>query len=289
MSDASRQDTVAARLAAAATRPGGASPGARLDAELLLAFVLGCARARLVAWPEARVDAPAARRFDELLARRAAGEPLAYLTGTRDFWTLALAVDARVLVPRPETELLVELALRLLPAEGAARVLDLGTGSGAIALALAAERPQWRLTAVDRSTAALEVARANAARLGIDGVEFLAGSWFGPVRARHFDAIVANPPYLAATDPHLGNDGLAFEPRDALVAVPNGLEDIAAIVGGAGEHLEAGAPLMLEHGATQGEAVRELLALAGFTDVRTQCDLAGLPRVSLGFRSGAGA
>ncbi len=289
MSDASPRDTVAALLAAAAARLGATSRSPRLDAELLLAFVLGSARARLVAWPEAPVDAIAARRFDELLARRAAGEPLAYLTGTRDFWTLALAVDARVLVPRPETELLVELALRLLPAEGSARVLDLGTGSGAIALALAGERPQWRLVAVDRSAAALEVARANAVRLGIDNVEFLEGSWFGPVGARRFDAIVANPPYLAAADPHLGNDGLAFEPRDALVAGPTGLEDIAAIVGGAGAHLEAAAPLMLEHGVTQGEAVRELLVHAGFTDVRTQCDLAGLPRVSLGFRNGARA
>lgn len=288
MSDASPRDTVAALLAAAAARLGATSRSPRLDAELLLAFVLGSARARLVAWPEAPVDAIAARRFDELLARRAAGEPLAYLTGTRDFWTLALAVDARVLVPRPETELLVELALRLLPAEGSARVLDLGTGSGAIALALAGERPQWRLAAVDRSAAALEVARANAVRLGIDNVEFLEGSWFGPVGARRFDAIVANPPYLAAGDPHLGDDGLSCEPRGALVAGTTGLEDLAVIVAGAGAHLEGGAPLLLEHGSTQGEAVRELLARAGFTAVRTQCDLAGQPRLSLGFRPDAG-
>ena len=287
MSAAAGSGSVAALLEAAADRLAATSGSARLDAELLLAFALGCERARLVAWPEAPVDAAAALRFAELLQRRAAGEPLAYLTGTRDFWSLTLAVDARVLVPRPETELLVELTLRLLPECGSARVLDLGTGSGVIALALAAERPQWRITAVDRSTAALDVARANTVRLGIDNVEFLEGSWLAPVRARRFDAIVANPPYLAVDDPHLGEDGLRFEPRSALVAGRTGLEDIEAIVDGAGDHLEAGAPLLLEHGATQGEAVRRLLADAGFSRIRTQSDLAGLPRVSLGFRPGS--
>jgi release factor glutamine methyltransferase len=275
--------TVAALLAAATARLRGNSSSPRLDAELLLAHALGCGRARLLAWPDASIEPPAAERFDALAARRAAGEPLAYLTGRRGFWTLTLAVDAHVLVPRPETELLVELALRLLP-DIPARVLDLGTGSGAIALALASERPLWGIGAVDRSAAALAVARTNAARLGIEDVEFLQGSWYGPVAGRRFDAILANPPYLAAGDPHLRDDGVAFEPAGALVAGPTGLEDLAAIAAGAAAHLEPGAPLMVEHGAMQDAAVRELLAAAGLTGVRTQCDLAGQPRVTLGFR-----
>lgn len=277
--------SVDALLTEAAARLRSRSSSPRLDAELLLARVLGCGRARLLAWPDTPVEPAPAERFAALVARRAAGEPLAYLTGRRDFWSLTLAVDAAVLVPRPETELLVELALRLLPDGVALRMLDLGTGSGALALALASERPQWRITAVDQSAAALAVARANAHNLGLGTVEFLEGDWYAPLAGRRFDAALANPPYLAADDPHLGDDGLAFEPRAALVAGPTGLEALATIVAGAGDHLEPGAPLLLEHGATQGAAVRGLLAQAGLTGVRTQRDLAGQPRVSLGFRA----
>jgi release factor glutamine methyltransferase len=261
-------------------------PTPRLDAEVLLGFLLGQPRARLLARPDTPVDVATGRRYDALLARRAAGEPLAYLTGRRGFWTLELAVDGRVLVPRPETELLVELALARLPAAGAARVLDLGTGSGAIALALAAERPRLAVTAVDRSSAALAVARSNAAALGLGPIDWREGDWFGAVPGQRFELIVSNPPYLAADDAHLGDDGLRFEPRDALVAGPNGLECLAAIAAGAARHLQPGGWLLVEHGATQGAAVRELLAGAGLVEIATTADLAGLPRVGQGRRPG---
>lgn len=284
MSDEAAASTAGLLVARAANRLAHRGETPRLDAELLLAWLLGLPRARLLAYPDTPVDAATARRYDELVARRATGEPLAYLTGRRGFWSLELAVDARVLVPRPETELLVEQALARLPPDRDLRALDLGTGSGAIALALAAERPRLAVTAVDRSTAALAVARANGAALGLERVDWRAGRWFEPVAGRRFDLIASNPPYLAADDPHLAGDGLPFEPRDALVSGPTGLECLAEIAAGACEHLEPGGWLLVEHGATQGPAVRDLLSGAGLTEVATVPDLAGLPRVGLGRR-----
>jgi release factor glutamine methyltransferase len=249
-----------------------------LDAQLLLAHALGTTRGRLLSHPELVVEAPAARRYAALIARRAAGEPLAYLTGTRDFWSLRLTVSPAVLVPRPETELLVERALGLRAArEG--RVVDLGTGSGAVALALASERPHWQLTATDMSAEALAVARANAAQLGIR-VEFREGSWFEPLAGRRFDLVVSNPPYVAADDPAMRSGALAHEPRVALTPGADALACLRAIVHAAPQHLVRGGWLLLEHGAQQGEAVRAELVLAGFSYVRSHRDLAGHERVT---------
>src|SRR5882672_161409 len=205
------------------------SPFSR-DAQLLLAHCLGVSRAQLLARPEAEIPAPVARTFAQLLKRLEAGEPLAYLTGEKEFWSLPLQVDASVLVPRPETERLVEAALETGGMRPALTVLDLGTGSGAIALALAKERPNWRVTATDNCVAALTVARQNAVRLGLDRIEFLAGSWFEPLVSRRFDLIVSNPPYVAADDAALDQPALTFEPRAALVAGQSGLEALATIV-----------------------------------------------------------
>lgn len=278
--------TVADALAAARRRLGRTSDTAALDAELLLAQVLGRTRAGLLADDRRPLDAEACARFDALVARRAAGEPVAYLTGRRDFWTLALAITPAVLVPRPETERLVELALERLPA-GPCRVLDLGTGSGAVALALAAERPDAAIDAIEASPAAAAVARDNARRLGLGNVEVLGGDWFGPVAGRRYAVIVGNPPYLAADDPHL--PALAHEPRAALVAGPTGLEALAAIAAAAPAYLDPGGWLLLEHGADQGAAVRGLLRAAGLGAVASCRDLAGLERVSLGRGGAAGA
>lgn len=277
-------------------RPGDASGAARIadvlraargrvdaaDAELLLAHVLGASRGWLFAHGDAALPAGAGERYAVLLARRQAGEPVAYLIGRQGFWSLDLAVTPATLIPRPETELLVELALERLPAEAPARVADLGTGSGAIALAVARERPQAQVVATDASDAALAVACGNAARNGVANVAFRAGDWFAPLRGERFDLIASNPPYIALGDPHLDDGDLRFEPAAALSSGADGLDAIRTLVAGAPAHLAAGGWLLLEHGWTQGAAVRALLRQAGFGDVRTAQDLEGRDRVTLG-------
>jgi release factor glutamine methyltransferase len=254
-----------------------------LDAELLLAHVVAEPRARLRSHPEIPVDPQQRDRYLELIARRAAGEPLAYLTGRKAFWSLELIVTPAVLIPRPETELLVERALALGP-EGTARVADLGTGSGAIALALAHERPRWRVVATDLSAAALAVARANAAALGLGRVELRAGDWFGALAGERFDLIVCNPPYIAAGDPALADPALRHEPSLALTPGADALASLRTIARGAPPHLVPGGWLLLEHGAGQAADLARELVLAGFAHVRSHRDLAGHERVTEGQR-----
>jgi release factor glutamine methyltransferase len=259
------------------------SDSALLDVQLLLARALGKSRSWLYAWPEAELEPAAVERFSALLEARRAGTPVAYLLGQREFWSLDLEVTPAVLIPRPETEVLVEAALELGPA-GAACVADLGTGSGAIALALAKERPQWQLHATDSSTAALAVAQRNAERLGLARVQFLAGSWCEPLPPQPFDLVVSNPPYLAPDDEHLQQGDLRFEPRSALVAAEDGLQDIRLVATQALPRLKPGGWLLVEHGLEQGAAVRRLFAAAGYTQIETRKDGAGRERLSLGAR-----
>ena len=261
----------------------------RLQAELLLAHALARPRSHLIAHARSSIDARGAQRYHELLARAVAGEPIAYLLGEREFWSLSFKVSPAVLIPRPETELVVERSLAL-GAAGAAsaastsqcanpcRVCDLGTGSGAIALALAIERPGWRITATDCSTAALELARVNAARLGVRNVEFVPGDWLEPLTGRHFDLIVSNPPYVAAADSALR--ALRYEPRVALTPGATGLEALERIVVQAPGHLPPGGWLILEHGADQAAALARLLQARGYVKVQQQRDLAGCDRVT---------
>jgi release factor glutamine methyltransferase len=253
------------------------------DAEILLAHVLGRPRSSLLAHGERRADDADVASYRALVARRAAGEPVAYLTGQREFWSLSLAVSPAVLIPRPETELVVERALVLLdeaplPAATVRRVADLGTGSGAIALALASARPSWAVSAADRSAAALEIARRNAATLGLSRIETLAGDWFEPLAQRRFDLICSNPPYIAAGDKALV--ALRFEPAAALVAGPTGLEALRHLVAHAPAYLEPGGWLVLEHGHDQGAAVAAALVATGYARVRCHRDLAGHDRVT---------
>ena len=255
-------------------------PQPRFEAELLLGHALGRDRAWLFAHGERVLDADEHAVFGALLERRIAGEPVAYLIGARGFWSLDLAVQPGVLIPRPETELLVELALLQLADRG--RVADLGTGSGAIALAIASERPQAQVTAVDISREALAVAQRNAIAAGIDNVVFRHGDWLAPLAGERFDAIVSNPPYLATDDPHLQQGDLRFEPALALASGSDGLDAIRHIIAAAPDHLVAGGWLLFEHGWTQGEAVRALLDAAGYVEVSTARDLEQRERVSMG-------
>jgi release factor glutamine methyltransferase len=256
---------------------------ARLDAELLLGHVLGKSRSFLFAYPEHRLDAEASARFQELIEARSAGHPIAQLIGKRNFWTLELAVDEHTLIPRPETELLVEAALARIPSTSPWRIADLGTGSGAIALAIASVRRLAQLVATDRSAAALRVASGNAERLGLHSrIEFKAGDWCAPLQGQQFDLVVSNPPYIRADDAHLQQGDLRFEPIDALASGADGLDAIRVIATTAPAHLQPGGWLLLEHGFDQGAAVRALLDAAGFFQIETLLDLEARERVTLG-------
>lgn len=256
-----------------------ASPSADLDAQILLCHVLARPRSYLFTWPERALNEEQQQQFESLLIRREAGEPVAHLTGEREFFGHNFLVTGDTLIPRPDTETLVELALQLGP-NGPARVVDLGTGTGAIGLSLALERPQWQVTLTDLSAAALAVAERNARQLGAR-VTLQQGSWLagcdGP-----FDLIVSNPPYIDSLDHHLEEGDVRFEPRSALVADQRGLADLAVIVQQATGKLVADGWLLLEHGFEQGAAVRGLLTAAGFDQVRTEPDLGGNDRVTRG-------
>ncbi|HRJ53305.1 MAG TPA: peptide chain release factor N(5)-glutamine methyltransferase [Candidatus Thiothrix moscowensis] len=267
------------------------SESARADAEILLAHCLQKPRTWLFTWPEKEVDPAIRAEFQRLLAERARGVPVAYLTGQREFWTLNLKVTPDTLIPRPETELLVETALSLLPAPlageglgmgGKGAALDLGTGTGAIALALATERPDLPITAIDFSPAALAVAAENARTHAIHNVQFILSDWFSALPPQRFHLIISNPPYIEAQDPHLNQGDVRFEPSTALASGVDGLDDIRHLVQTAPQWLENGGWLLLEHGYNQGKAVTALLQAAGFQQVRCLPDLAGNERVSLG-------
>ncbi|ELQ6016664.1 peptide chain release factor N(5)-glutamine methyltransferase [Cronobacter sakazakii] len=258
-----------------------ASESPRRDAEILLAFVTGRTRTFILAFGETALTDDEHARLDALLARRAAGEPVAYLIGQREFWSLPLEVSPATLIPRPDTECLVEQALARLPATPC-RILDLGTGTGAIALALASERPDCHVTALDVIPEAVALAKRNAQRLGIDNVTILQSHWFSALTDVRFSLIVSNPPYIDGDDPHLSQGDVRFEPKSALVADNAGLADLETLVTEARRFLEDNGWLMLEHGWQQGEAVRELFTRAGYQAVETCRDYGGNERLTLG-------
>ena len=257
------------------------SDSPRLDLEVLLCHLLGKSRAWLYTWPEHSLDESQQTEFDALVARRIAGEPVAHLTGSREFWSLPLKVNRSTLIPRPDTEVLVETVLSLCP-QTEASVLDLGTGTGAIALALASEKKHWQITAVDTMPAAVALAEENRKLLGFHNVEILQSDWFSALRGQRFDVIVSNPPYIDTQDPHLREGDVRFEPLSALVAEEQGLADIRKIAADARIFLTQNGMLAVEHGWEQGKAVRKIFAEHGYRDVETRLDYAGRERITLG-------
>ncbi|MDJ0759902.1 MAG: peptide chain release factor N(5)-glutamine methyltransferase [Woeseiaceae bacterium] len=254
------------------------SDSARLDAQVLLAHALGKSRTFLFSHSDDAVSGDDRRVFDALLARRVAGEPVAYILGEREFWSVSLKVTRDTLIPRPETERLVEIALDIIDAHGSSRIADLGTGSGAIALSIAKERPGCSVTATDINPETVAVAKENCRRLGLCNVEFVESDWTTALSGRNFDLVVSNPPYVATGDGALA--ALAFEPTGALESGPDGLDDIRRLAVAVPGIVAAGGRLLLEHGFDQGDAVRQLLASAGWQDVRTWKDHSGQPRVT---------
>jgi len=275
--------TIIASVLRAAELPD--SPTARLDVELLLAAALGKPRSYLHTWPERIVSSEAAQVFASYLQRRRTGEPVAYILGQQGFWKLDLEVAPHTLIPRPDTELLVEAALELhaaTPALAPVTVLDLGTGTGAIALALASERPAWSVTAVDRILEAVALAERNRQRLHLNNATVLSSHWFSALEGQRFDMIISNPPYIASADPHLVAGDVRFEPSSALVAGVDGLDDLRVIITQAPQYLDVGGWLLLEHGYDQAAAVRDLMANQGFERVHSRKDLGGHERITLG-------
>ena len=282
-----RAVTVGRALAWARNALGEASGAARLESEILLAHALGWGRARLLAHRDASIDPDSARRFERLVERRCDGEPIAYLTGRREFWSLDLAGTPDTLIPRPETEHLVEAVLGVVSVDEPATVADIGTGTGAVAVAVALERPRAFVLGSDRSRAAVEVARGNAVRLGAGNVSFVVADACTSLARRRWSAIVSNPPYVAADDPHLATGDVRFEPREALVAGPAGLDMLETLARQGPARLACEGWLVLEHGSGQGPAVRDLLFHAGLEAIETLRDLAGWERVTRGRRSPA--
>lgn len=261
---------------------------AELEATLLLCYLLDVPRSHLMAWPEKLLTPDQLRNYEALIRRRLAGEPIAHIIGEREFWSLSLRVTPDTLIPRPETELLVERALMHLAGTPAPRIADLGTGSGAIALALASELPDALIHATDRSGAALAVASKNAERLRLSGIRFYPGNWCQALPTGEYDLILSNPPYIEAGDPHLNQGDLPYEPSSALVSGPDGLEDIRSIAAQAPKRLKPGGWLLLEHGNEQAPAVRRILQERGFIETESLNDLAGHPRVTEGRQAPTG-
>ena len=257
----------------------GHSPSAALDAEILLCHCMEKPRSHLRAWPEKHLKPAEATSFSQLLQQRLAGQPIAYLTGKREFWSMPLQVNPHTLIPRPETELLVELILQRGDASKALRIADLGTGSGAIALALASERPNWHLTATDISEAALQRAQTNAEQNDIRNIEFRLGRWFEAIAGLSFDIIASNPPYIAEDDPHLTQGDVRFEPRSALTAGRDGLDDIRQLIAQAHGFLIPGGWLVLEHGYNQKRSVEALFNSEGYKELIQLDDYSGQPRL----------
>lgn len=257
----------------------------RLDIEVLLCHVLEKPRSYLFAWPDEMLTDQQQALFSALFERRKQGEPVAHLTGVREFWSLPLQVNPSTLIPRPDTELLVEVALQL-PLPEKASVVDLGTGTGAIALALASEKPQWQIIATDLQADAVALAECNRAALGFNNVSVMQSNWFECLADQSFDLIVSNPPYIDPLDPHLSQGDVRFEPRTALVAENNGLADIEVIASGGIKKINAGGWLVVEHGYDQGAAVRQVFAECGFSEIATRQDLSGNDRITLGWVAG---
>lgn len=258
------------------------SDSPHLDAEVLLCYVVGKNRAYLKTWPERQLTERQQQQFLDLIHQRQRGFPVAYLIGRREFWSREFWVTPDVLIPRPETELLVELALNLIPENESLQIADLGTGSGIIALTLAAERPAIQVTATDASATALQVAQQNARQLNVANVQFVKSDWFKQLDGAVFDAVISNPPYIAAGDPHLQQGDLRFEPPQALASGEQGMKDINAIAETARNHLKAAGHLLIEHGFDQQAQVQAVFNRYHYRNVRTFTDLAGLPRVTGG-------
>ncbi len=274
--------TIKSALAEAVDRLQSCTASSLLDAEVLLCKTLEKNRSYLRAWPERELTHAQSRHFRELIIQRQQGRPVAYLTGIREFWSREFKVTQDVLIPRPETELLVELSLDLLPEDRPCQILDLGTGSGIIAVTLAAERPQANVVATDLSQAALSIAKENAERHHVSNVCFIQSDWFENIPSNQFDLIVSNPPYIAGNDPHLSAGDLRYEPVTALSSGENGLKDIAHIVRNTLVRLKKNAYLVLEHGYNQKLEIQSMFRDCGFRNVTTRSDLSNLPRVTYG-------
>ena len=274
--------TISQALSEARHRLQATSPSPAVDASILLCHVLGCSPGHLIAWPDKQLSPHQATQFEQILQQRLEGRPVAYITGEREFWSLSLKVTSDVLIPRPETETLVEFVLEKFSSSPALTVADLGTGSGAIACALAVERPAWNIIATDSSTEALDIARHNASAHKLENIRFVHGQWLEPLSELDLDLIISNPPYIAIDDPHLAQGDVRFEPEAALASGKQGMDAIRHLAQQAGQRLKAGGWLIVEHGYDQQQMVYDCFLQGGFEDILQLTDLAGQPRVTAG-------